>query len=226
MFSVIFLPRQFQVMVVENVDERHVQRATWVFPLYLLLINLFVLPIALGGLLHFGVGRAEPGDLRAVAAVGATGSTGSRWLAFIGGLSAATGMVDRRGHRGVDHGLQRPGDAAAAAHPALRARLLGRTATVDRAPAAGASAARVIVALLLLGYLYFRVAGEAYALVSIGLISFAAVAQFAPALLAGMYWKGGTRAGALAGLSAGFALWVWTLMLPSIAKSGWMAPTS
>jgi signal transduction histidine kinase len=79
----------------------------------------------------------------------------------------------------------------------------------------------VIVALLLLGWLYFRVAGEAYALVSIGLISFAAVAQFAPALLGGMYWKGGTRDGALAGLAAGALLWAWTLMLPSIARSGW-----
>jgi signal transduction histidine kinase len=80
----------------------------------------------------------------------------------------------------------------------------------------------VIVLLLLLGWLYFRIAGEAYALVSIGLISFAAVAQFAPALFGGMYWKGGTRAGALAGLAAGFVLWAYTLMLPSIAKSGWM----
>ena len=79
-----------------------------------------------------------------------------------------------------------------------------------------------IVAILLLGYLYFRLAGEAYALVSIGLISFAAVAQFAPAMLGGMYWKGGTRAGALAGLGAGFALWVYTLLLPSFAKSGWL----
>ncbi len=80
----------------------------------------------------------------------------------------------------------------------------------------------VIVLLLLLGYLYFRIAGEAYALVSIGLISFAAVAQFAPALIGGMYWKGATRAGALAGLLAGFALWAWTLLLPSIARSGWL----
>ncbi|NLZ40572.1 MAG: histidine kinase, partial [Comamonadaceae bacterium] len=80
----------------------------------------------------------------------------------------------------------------------------------------------VIVALLLLGWLYFQVAGEAYALVSIGLISFAAVAQFAPALLGGMYWKGGRRDGALAGLGAGALLWAYTLMLPSIAKSGWM----
>ncbi len=79
-----------------------------------------------------------------------------------------------------------------------------------------------ILAVLLLGYLYFRVAGEAYALVSIGLISFAAVAQFAPALLVGMYWRGGTRLGALGGLLGGFALWVYTLMLPSLARSGWL----
>jgi signal transduction histidine kinase len=82
-----------------------------------------------------------------------------------------------------------------------------------------------IVGVLLLGYLYFHLAGEAYALVSIGLISFAAVAQFAPAFLGGLYWKGGTRLGALAGLGAGFAMWVYTLMLPSIAKSGWLDAT-
>ena len=65
-----------------------------------------------------------------------------------------------------------------------------------------------IVAVVLLGYFYFRLAGEAYALVAIGLISFAAVAQFAPAVIGGIYWKGGTRAGALAGLCAGFGVWL------------------
>ena len=80
-----------------------------------------------------------------------------------------------------------------------------------------------IVAILLLGYLYFRLAGEAYALVAIGLISFSAVAQFAPAMIGGMYWRGGTRGGALAGLSAGFMVWGYTLLLPSFAKSGWLA---
>jgi len=79
-----------------------------------------------------------------------------------------------------------------------------------------------IVAILLLGYLYFRLAGEAYALVSIGLISFAAVAQFAPAALGGLFWKGGTRRGALAGLVAGFAVWFYTLLLPALARSGWL----
>jgi signal transduction histidine kinase len=79
-----------------------------------------------------------------------------------------------------------------------------------------------IVAVVLLGYFYFRLAGEAYALVAIGLISFAAVAQFAPAVIGGIYWKGATRAGALAGLCAGFAVWLYTLLLPSFAKSGWL----
>lgn len=80
-----------------------------------------------------------------------------------------------------------------------------------------------IVLILLLGYIYFRAAGEAYALVGIGLISFAAVAQFAPAMFGGMYWKQGTRAGAVAGLLGGFAVWLYTLLLPSFAKSGWIA---
>jgi Na+/proline symporter len=213
MLSVLMLPRQFQVMVVENVDERHVRRAAWAFPAYLLLINLFVLPIAFGGQLFFGPGAANA-ETFVLSLPLAAGMPGLALLAFIGGLSAATGMVvveaiavstmvcndlvlplllRRHGQAGLD---------------LTRLQLFIRRA--------------VIVGLLLLGWLYDRVAGEAYALVSIGLISFAAVAQFAPALLGGMFWKGGTRNGALAGLSAGALLWLWTLLLPSVAKSGWM----
>jgi Na+/proline symporter len=92
MLSVIFLPRQFQVMVVENVDERHLKRAAWVFPLYLLLINLFVLPIALGGLLYFGPGNVNA-DTFVLSLPLATGQHALALAAFIGGLSAATGMV-------------------------------------------------------------------------------------------------------------------------------------
>ncbi len=209
--SLLFLPRQFQVMVVENVDERHIGRAIWALPLYLLLINLFVLPIALGGLLHFGAGKADPETFVLSLPLAA----GFEWLAlgaFVGGLSAATGMVIVES---IAISTMVSNDWVL---PLLlrspKARDLGRSVIAVRR--------LVIVALLLLGYLYFRVAGEAYALVSIGLISFAAVAQFAPALIGGLYWKGGTRQGALAGLAAGFALWIWTLLLPSIAKSGWL----
>ena len=226
MLSVILLPRQFQVMVVENVDERHIRRAAWAFPAYLLLINLFVLPIAFGGLLYFGSGTL-PGAAGAVPADPETfvlslplaaGAPALALVAFVGGLSAATGMVIVEAiavSTMVCNDLVLPGllRLKSFAPSGRGGDLTGTLLGIRRA---------VIVALLLLGWLYFRIAGEAYALVSIGLISFAAVAQFAPALLGGMYWKGGTRNGALAGLVAGAALWTYTLMLPSIAKSGWM----
>ncbi|MCC4118551.1 histidine kinase [Aromatoleum toluclasticum] len=216
MLSVIFLPRQFQVTVVENVNEQHLRRAVWLFPGYLLLINIFVLPIALGGLLYFGRGTVDP-DTFVLSLPLAHGERALALLAFIGGLSAATGMVIVETiavSTMVCNDLVMPLLLSTerfkrSDHPDLTGLLLG----IRRG---------AIVVVLLLGYLYFRLAGEAYALVSIGLISFAAVAQFAPAMLGGMYWRGGTREGAFAGLLAGFVVWAYTLMLPSVAKSGWL----
>jgi signal transduction histidine kinase len=192
------------------------RRAAWVFPLYLLIINLLVLPIALAGSLYFGVGHSNA-DNFVLSLPLAAGHTVLALVAFVGGLSAATGMVivetiavstmvcnelvmplllrSRRFTNAVGHDL-------------TRLLLLIRRAA--------------ILLVLVLGYVYFHLAGEAYALVSIGLISFAAVAQFAPAVLGGLYWKGATRLGALLGLLAGFVLWGYTLMLPSLAKSGWL----
>jgi signal transduction histidine kinase len=131
-------------------------------------------------------------------------------------VSAATGMVIVETialSTMVSNNLVMPallrGRARVTASPDLRGLILGiRRVT--------------IVAVLLLGFVYFRAAGEATALVSIGLVSFAAVAQFGPALLGGIFWKGGNRNGALAGLTAGFLLWAYTLLLPSFARSGWL----
>ena len=214
MLSVIFLPRQFQVMVVENVDERHLKRAVWVFPLYLLLINLFVLPIALGGLMYFGQGQINP-ETFVLSLPLAEGYTALALLAFVGGLSAATGMVIVEAiavSTMVCNDLVMPWLLRTQRFAKANGNLNGLLLGIRRV---------AILGIMLLGYLYFHLAGEAYALVSIGLISFAAVAQFAPAMLGGMYWKGGTQRGALAGLSVGFAFWAYTLMLPSLAKSGW-----
>jgi len=215
MLSVIFLPRQFQVMVVENVNEHHLKRAAWAFPLYMLLINVFVLPIAVGGLLHFGAGKVNA-DSFVLSLPLAVGQPLLALVAFIGGLSAATGMVIVETiavSTMVCNDLVMPS--------LLRTRRFGRRSGGDFTGVLLGIRRAAIFAVLLLGYLYFHLAGEAYALVSIGLISFAAVAQFAPAMLGGMYWRGGTRGGALAGLLLGFGLWAYTLMLPSIAKSGW-----
>ena len=90
--AILFLPRQFQIIVVENVDETHLRRAVWLFPLYLVLINIFVLPLALGGMLHFGSAAADP-DTFILTLPLARGAEGLALLVFIGGMSAATGMV-------------------------------------------------------------------------------------------------------------------------------------
>ncbi|NDP39920.1 MAG: histidine kinase [Rhodoferax sp.] len=216
MLSLMFLPRQFQVMVVENVRESHLRRAVWVFPLYLLAINLFVLPIALGGLLYFGPGHMNA-ETFVLSLPLAAGQNALALFAFIGGLSAATGMVIVETiavSTMVCNELVMP--------LLLRTRHFRRDAGRDLTRVLLGIRRAAILAVLVLGYVYFHLAGEAYALVSIGLISFAAVAQFAPSVLGGLYWKGGTRRGAVAGLLAGFLMWAYTLMLPSIAKSGWL----
>src|SRR3954462_4689026 len=215
MMAIMFLPRQFQVTVVENLDEKHLGKAIWMFPMYMLAINVFVLPIAFGGLLRFPSGvdadtfvltlpMAEKQELLAL-------------LVFIGGLSAATGMVIVETialSTMVCNDLVMP--------VLLRLRRLRLNEQADLTGLLLGIRRGAIVLILMLGYLYYRVAGEAYALVSIGLISFAAVAQFAPVILGGIFWKGGTRRGALCALIAGFSVWTYTLLLPALARSGWM----
>ena len=216
MLAIMFLPRQFQVTVIENTDERHLNKAIWLFPLYMLAINIFVLPIAFGGRLHFPFGGVDS-DTFVLTIPMAEKQELLALLVFIGGLSAATGMVIVETialSTMVCNDLVMP--------VLLRLRSLRLAERRDLSGLLLGIRRGAILLILLLGYLYFRLAGEAYALVSIGLISFAAVAQFAPATLGGIFWKGGTRLGALAGLLAGFAVWFYTLLLPAIARSGWL----
>ena len=211
LFAIVLLPRQWQVGVVENVDERHVKQAMWMTPLYMLLISLFVLPIAAAGLLRFGSGAEA--DTFVLTVPMAAGLDALALLVFVGGLSAATGMIivetvalsTMVSNSIVVPMLLRRGYAGRLARLILLTRRLS------------------IVAIMLLGYAYFRLAGESAALVSMGLVSFAAVAQFAPAIIGGLYWKGGTRNGVMAGLVGGFAVWTYTLLLPSFAATGWMS---
>ncbi|MFD1627786.1 sensor histidine kinase [Azospirillum griseum] len=213
--AVLCLPRQFQVTVIENTDERHLNRALWLFPLYLLLINLFVLPVAAAGLLRFGA-SLDP-DLFVLALPLASGADGLALLVFLGGLSAAAGMIVVES---VALSTMVCNDLVIPLLLRLRPAALERAA--DLSPLLLAIRRGAIAVILLLGYLYFRLAGSAYALVSIGLISFAAVAQFAPALIGGLYWTGATRRGALAGVAGGTLVWAYTLLLPSFARSGWL----
>ncbi len=202
------LPRMFQVLVVENVEEQQIATAAWAFPLYLFLMSLFVVPIAAVGLTLLPAG-ANP-DLFVLTVPLAKGHDGLAMLAFLGGFSSATSMVivaaialstmmSNHIVMPIWLSLQQQGASVSGdvRHVVLNAR-------------------RVSIGVVLgLGYLYFRVSGGGTALAAIGLISFVGVAQVLPAMLGGLFWRGATRFGAAAGLLVGFTIWAYALFLPS-----------
>src|SRR6516162_8825729 len=211
MAAIVCLPRQFQVMVVENVDERHLDRALWLFPAYLIAINLFVVPIALAGLLTVPAGT-DPDTLMLALPLG-SGYGGLALLAFLGGLSAAASMVI----------VETVALSTMICNDLVVPMLLrlGRLGA-DTRPVLLGIRRGAIGLVVLLGFAYVRLVRESYGLVSIGLVSFAAVAQFFPAIVFGLFWRRASRFGALAGISAGFLVWAYTLLLPSFASAGWL----
>ncbi|SEM85518.1 Na+/proline symporter [Gemmobacter aquatilis] len=205
--AVITLPRMFQVLVVENSDERHLATASWAFPLYLLAMSLFVVPIAVVGLEVMPTG-ANP-DLFVLTLPLSQGQGALAMLAFLGGFSSATSMVIVASialatmvsnHVVMPLWLSlRP--AQSVSGDVRRLVLLSRRLS--------------IAGVLGLGYLYYSLSGGSSALAAIGLISFVGVAQMLPAMLGGIFWRGATRNGAIWGLGIGFAVWVYALFLPS-----------
>ena len=206
------LPRMFHVLVVENGNERYLATASWAFPLYVLLMSLFVVPIAVVGLDLLPPG-SNP-DLFVLTLPLSQGQEGLAALSFLGGFSSATSMVIVAtialatmvsNHivvpiwlRSRPQGAMMSGDVRALV---LRARRVS------------------IAAVLALGYLYYRLSGGGEALAAMGLISFVGVAQILPVMLGGIFWRGATRIGAAAGLTIGFAIWCWTLFLPSFGEA-------
>lgn len=212
---ILLLPRQFHVTVVENRAEGETRRAAWLFPLYLVLINIFVVPLALSAdlLLPPGVDR----DMAVLEMPLRHGQNLTALVAFIGGLSAATAMVIVEC---VALAIMISNDLVIPV--VLRRRALTGSAGIGNMGGLILAVRRVaIVLLMLLAYFYFRNMGEA-ALASIGLISFAAIAQIAPAFFAGLFWRRGTALGATAGIMAGLIVWALTLFIPSVADPGWL----
>ena len=211
--AILTLPRMFQVMVVENADERHVATASWAFPLYLMLMSLFVVPIAVVGLGVMPEG-ANP-DLFVLTIPLSQGAGKLALLAFLGGFSSATSMV-------------------IVAAIALSTMVSNHVVTplwlalrVGSARAPGDVRGLVLMSrrlsiggVLALGYTYYHLSGGSAALAAIGLISFVGVAQVLPAMLGGIYWRGATHVGAAMGLITGFVIWLYCLFLPSFGTDG------
>lgn len=203
------LPRQFHVAVVEHDHPASLKTARWLFPLYMVLINLFVVPLAVGGLLLL-----EPGTNPDLFVLRLPMSAGEDWLSlfvFIGGLSAATSMVivacmalsSMIGNELVMPYLLR--------REAGRASEMGGTVVLVRRLA--------VIVILLAGYAYERVISGYLPLASIGMISFCAVANFAPGLVLGLYWRRAHRFGVVAGMAGGFVVWLYALLLPSLRQA-------
>ncbi|MFG1416230.1 hybrid sensor histidine kinase/response regulator [Xanthobacter sp. V0B-10] len=228
----MLLPRQFHVAVVENKGEEEIRRARWLFPLYLVLINLFVVPLALAGMTLFPR-EVVDSDMYVLAVPLAAGADGLALLAFVGGLSAATAMVIvesvalaimisndlvmplllRRRAREAENAPDRTAARHAGEPNDEPNDMAGALLLVRRV---------AIFLILLLAYLYYRIIGEVQ-LAQIGLLSFAAVAQVGPAFAAGLTWRRATTKGAIAGILAGTLIWAYTLMLPSMVEAGLVA---
>ncbi len=217
MFAIVLLPRQFHVTVVENSSLADVKRAAWMLPLYLVVINLFVVPIAMAGALILG-GSGIDADTYVLALPVRAGSHLISFVAFIGGLSAATAMV-------IVETIALAIMVCNNIVVPVLIRRAGRDEHLygDLGPVLLLIRRGAIALVLVLAYSYYRMIGSSAALAQTGLLSFAAMAQFAPAFFGGLFWRHGTARGALAGLMAGLAVWVYTMLLPNFADAGWIA---
>jgi PAS domain S-box-containing protein len=212
MMAIMFLPRQFHVSVVENYSADHIKKAMWLFPLYLFMINIFVLPIAYGGLIL--------GDIRSSADYYVLsiplhyGHPLLALFAFIGGFSAATAMIIVES---VALSTMVMNSFVVPTFWNLRAFKNFSTVMLNIKRV-------IILGCVFLGYTFAVTIGEYYSLVDIGLKSFEAVTIFAPSMLLGLYWKGGNKKGAIAGIIAGFSVWIYTLLIPAFMRAGFLEP--
>jgi Na+/proline symporter/signal transduction histidine kinase/ActR/RegA family two-component response regulator len=212
--AVLLLPRQFHVIVVENKSETEVRSARWLFPLYLIAINIFVVPIAVAGLTTLPKGSFSP-DTFVLALPLTAGANIVTMIGFIGGLSAATAMVI------IDSIAVSIMVCNGVVVPLLLRRRVKDYGSGDPFGLPLLAIRRCAIFVLLAGsYGVYHLIGQGRGLVAIGLVSFAATAQLAPAFFGALFWRRATSRGAVAGLTVGFAVWIYTLVMPWLAESG------
>ncbi|UZP68397.1 PAS domain S-box protein [Desulfovibrio mangrovi] len=206
--AILLLPRQFHVAVIENSNENHIRTAMWMLPLNMLLMSLFVMPLALAGLL-MGL-EASKGDLFVLLLPLREGHFGLATLVFLGGFSAGLSMIvvtTMTMATMISNDLLLPVFGLSQRMNWLRRYILQ---------------CRWVVVCVYLGasYVLYLLVGGSNTLVSLGIISMIAAIQLVPATLGALYWPQGNRAGVISGLTIGFFMWGYTLILPVFVKSG------
>ncbi|MEE4172857.1 MAG: NahK/ErcS family hybrid sensor histidine kinase/response regulator [Xanthomonadales bacterium] len=209
MTAVLCLPRQFHVAIVEYRGQGELRTARWLFPAYLLLFTVFVVPIAVAGLERFGEAGVNP-DTFVLALPLAEGQAALALLAFVGGFSAATGMVI------VSTVALAIMVSNHLVMPLLLRRQGGERALRDVQNTLVWVRRGSILAITLAAWAYYRGLEGGVPLASMGLLAFAAAAQFAPAMLLGLYWRGASQAGAISGLATGAVAWLLLLLVPAL----------
>lgn len=208
----LFLPRQFQVSVVENVSEKNLRQAIWMFPLYLFLINIFVIPVAFVGEQLLS-GTSVERDSYVLAVPLLFSDKALALFIYIGGFSAATGMIM----------VETLAISTMLSNNLFLPLVLNRNFVKDRLasqlPSLVVLLRRIsVILIILMGYLYFKKVADRYTLVSIGMTAFVAVAQFAPATLGALFWKRATQKGAFTGMIAGIFVWIFFLIIPAFVR--------
>lgn len=209
-FAFLLLPRDFHLAVVENSDEKHARSFAWGMPIYSFLITLFVFPIAMAGILKgYDIASAD------IFILFVTALSKNAWLAvlvFMGGISAAFSMIM----------------VETVAITTMAANNLALP-IIDKIRSLGFLRKHLLplrwgiaVGILLMGYVFEQLTGSSYVLVKIGIISFVAVLQFAPAVIGGLYWEKGNKIGAIMGLTGGLVVWFYTSLVPALVRSGWL----
>ncbi|TVS09888.1 MAG: response regulator [Wenzhouxiangella sp.] len=204
------LPHQFHIGVVECRDESHLRAARWLFPLFLILISLPIVPLALAGNALLA-GQGTPPDLYVLLLPLADGQNALALFAFLGGLSAATGMVVLAsltlsimiGNHWLTPALVNRGWARVSER-GIPVRLQRRFG---------------IAVVMLLAYVYGRLVGTAEALADIGALSFSGLAQLGPAVVLAVYWPGLPARAVLSGLAAGVLVWAYVLFVPLLTTA-------
>ena len=214
MVAILCLPRQFHVAIVEFRDTTDLRLARWIFPAYLFVFAALVIPIALAGLTQFAGQNVNP-DTYVLSLPLAFDQPMLTVLAFLGGFSAATGMVI----------VSTIALAIMVSNDIVMPLLLRSGLTRNRGPRDLSRTLlhvrRISILLLALAaFAYYQAIEAGVPLASIGLLSFSAAAQFAPAMLIGIYWQGASRTGAIWGLSLGVTSWFIWLLLPSFTAVG------